>query len=192
MPVHELIVVDGGSTDQTLRILDEFHACYGNVKIIHDRGTRATARQKGIENVTTEWFVFVDSDVLLCRDWYKKASQFVAPDVGAVWGTEVWSTIKNRTVMKYFLLVTRKIFEIRGGTHDTLIRAHAVRGIHIPWNLHVFEDAFIKDYIEDHGYRVVACYDPFCMHFRPKSVWTFKGSLRVLVESLRIVRPRLL
>jgi hypothetical protein len=135
---------------------------------------------------------FVDSDVLLCRDWYKKASQFVAPDVGAVWGTEVWSTIQNRTVMKYFLLVTRKIFEIRGGTHDTLIRTQAVRGIHIPWNLHVFEDAFIKDYIEDHEYRVVACYDPFCMHFRPKSVWTFKGSLSVLVESLRVGRPSLL
>ena len=190
--VNRLIAVDGGSTDQTLPILADFGAKYGNVKVIMDRhGTRATARQKGIENVATEWFLFVDSDVVLCKNWYQKAQRQIDKDVGALWGIEVWSTIRNPKTLKLFLWVTRKIFDLRGGTHDTLIRSAAIGGIKIPWDLHVFEDAYIKDYITKKGYRVVACYDPFCIHFRPQTVWTLRGSLGVIVDSLRFGNPLL-
>jgi glycosyltransferase involved in cell wall biosynthesis len=192
VPVNKLIVVDGGSTDQTLHILDGFNASYGNVQIIVDRGTRATARQKGIENVTTPWFLFVDSDVVLCKDWYQKALRQVNADVGMVWGIEVWSTLQNLKALKLFLWVTRKIFDIRGGTHDTLVRTEAVRGIRIPWDLHVFEDAYIRDFIIKRGFSVVACYDPFCIHYRPKSVWTLKGSMNLVADALRFGSPVLL
>ncbi len=183
--VKQLIVVDGGSSDRTLEILSNFHSRYGNVKVIHDRGTRATARQKGIENVTSDWFIFVDSDVVLCREWYRKAFQHVSSNVGAVWGIEVWSTLQNPRALKLFLMVTRKIFELRGGTHDTLVRTEVVKDIRIPWNLHVFEDAYIKDWITSKGYRIVAAYDPYCIHYRPESVWTLKGSLGLIVDALR-------
>lgn len=193
IPVAKLIAVDGGSTDKTLEILDQFNRRYGNVKVIMDRkGTRATARQKGIENVSADWFIFVDSDVVLCRDWYKKALQHVDSDVGAVWGIEVWSILQNRKALKMFLLVTRKIFDLRGGTHDTLIRKDAVRAIQIPRNLHVFEDAYIKDWIAQQGFRVVACYSPFCIHYRPNSVWTLRGSLGILADSLKYGSTRLI
>jgi glycosyltransferase involved in cell wall biosynthesis len=185
VPVKRLIVVDGGSTDQTLEILEEFNREFGNVKIIHDKGTRATARQKGIEAVTSDWFIFVDSDVVLCKDWYKKALAYVDKDVGMVWGIEVWSIIGNPRTLKLFLLVTRKIFDLRGGTHDTLIRTQAVKDIKVPWDLHVFEDAYIKDWVEKKGYRIVACYSPFCIHYRPDNVWTLRGSLGLIVDALR-------
>ena len=192
VPINNLIAVDGGSTDGTMQILNKFNSKYGNVKVIHDKGTRATARQKGIETVTAEWFIFVDSDVVLCKDWYRKAKAYVGSDVGAVWGIEVWSTIQNLETLKFFLWVTWKIFELRGGTHDTLVRTAAVRNIKIPWNLHVFEDAYIKDYITNKGYRIVACYSPFCIHYRPREVWTLKGSLSILVDSLRYGSPKLI
>ncbi len=191
VPVNGLIAVDGGSTDHTLQILAEFQARHGNVKVIPDRGTRATARQTGIENVKTDWFVFVDSDVVLCKDWYRKAQAYVDKDMGAVWGTEVWSTLHDQRALRMFLLLTRKIFEIRGGTHDTLIRTQAIRDIKIPWNLHVFEDAYIKDWITHKGYRVVACYVPFCIHYRPKAVWTLRDSLNIIADSLRYAHPTL-
>jgi glycosyltransferase involved in cell wall biosynthesis len=192
IPVARLIVVDGYSKDKTLTILGEFNQKYGNVTLIMDKGTRATARQKGIDTVETDWFVFVDSDVVLCRDWFKKAQKYVTDDVGAVWGIEVWSTIRNPKTLKLFLTTTRKIFDVRGGTHDTLIRREAVRDIKIPRNLHVFEDAYIKGWIEDKGYRVVACYNPFCIHYRPQTVWTFRGSLGLVAESFKIGSPWLI
>ena len=189
VPVAQLIVVDGYSTDDTLAILEGFNHKYCNVNILFDKGTRATARQKGIEAVKTAWFVFVDSDVVLCRDWFKKAQNYIAPDVGAVWGIEVWSTLKNPKTLKLFLVTTRKIFEVRGGTHDTLIQTNLVRDIKIPFDLHVFEDAYIKDWIEHKGYRVIACYSPFCIHYRPATVWTFRGSLGLVAESIKIGSP---
>jgi glycosyltransferase involved in cell wall biosynthesis len=192
VPVHRLIVVDGYSTDNTLTIVEKYSQIHHNVEIIFDRGTRASARQKGIMAVQTEWFMFLDSDVILCRDWFKKAAKNIDPFVGAIWGIEVWSTLKNPKMLKLFLVITRKVFEIRGGTHDTLIRSSIVKDIQIPNKLHVFEDTYIKDYITKKGYKVIACYNPFCIHFRSSSVWTFKGSLNLVTESLQLGSLRLI
>jgi glycosyltransferase involved in cell wall biosynthesis len=185
VPVNRLIVVDSDSKDNTLEILDEFQKKHGNVVVLQNKGTRATARLEGIHRVTTDWFMFVDSDVVLCDDWFEKASPYMKDDVGAIWGTEVWSTIRNPTMLKLFLWITRKIFEVRGGTHDTLVRLAGVKDIKIPGNLHVFEDAYIKEWLAKKGYKVIACYDPYCVHYRPESVWTFQGSLNIIVDAFR-------
>jgi len=192
VPVNQLIVVDGYSTDRTLEILRRFQKKHGNFLVIQDKGTRATARQKGIGQVKTEWFMFVDSDAVLCKDWFKKAQKHLGQNVGAVWGIEVWSTIQNPVMLKIFLWVTRKIFDLRGGTHDTLIRTSLVKDIEIPKILHVFEDAYIKDWITRKGFKIIACYDPYCVHFRPASVWTIRGSLNIIADAIRVGRLTLL
>ena len=192
VPVNQLLVVDGYSTDKTLQILDRFNDKYQNVKVTFDRGTRGTAREKGIRQVTTDWFMFVDSDVVVCQNWYKKALKHLDKTAGAVWGIEVWSTIQNLATLKMFLRVTRKIFDLRGGTHDTLIRTDLVKDIRIPRNLHVFEDSYIMDWISSKGYRVVACYNPYCIHYRPEDVWTLKGSLNIIADAVRFGSLRLL
>ena len=192
VPVNQLLVVDGYSTDKTLQILDRFNDKYQNVKVTFDRGTRGTAREKGIRQVTTDWFMFVDSDVVVCQNWYKKALKHLDKTAGAIWGIEVWSTIQNLATLKMFLRVTRKIFDLRGGTHDTLIRTDLVKDIRIPRNLHVFEDSYIMDWISSKGYRVVACYNPYCIHYRPEDVWTLKGSLNIIADAIRFGSLKLL
>ena len=188
IPVNNLIIVDGYSTDLTMNIVMEFKKKYDNILILKDFGTRATSRQKGIEKVKTDWFMFVDSDIVLCKKWYNKAKPFIKKNVGLIWGIEVWSTIRKNKTLRLFLLVTRKIFEIRGGTHDTLIRTELVKDIVIPQELHVFEDAYIKEWISKKGYLSIPCYSPFCIHFRPKEVWTIKGGLEIISESLKLGR----
>lgn len=184
VPVNRLIVVDGCSTDKTLEIVDRFRRSYGNVILIEDQGTRGSARQKGIEAVETEWFMFVDSDVVLCDQWFEKAEKYMEEDVGAIWGIEVWSVVRNPAFLKLFLQVTRKIFEIRGGTHDLLVRREAIEGIQIPKELHYFEDAYVKEWINKNGYKVIAKYDPYCIHYRPPTVWTMRGSIDISSEAL--------
>ena len=185
VPVNRIIVVDGYSTDKTLEIVREFQKKHKNILLIQDKGNRATARQKGIDQVKTEWFMFVDSDAVLCKDWFKKAEKYLDKNTGAIWGIEIWSTIQNPAILKIFLWVTHKIFDLRGGTHDTLICTRLVKDIEIPKMLHVFEDTYIKDWITQKGYKLIACYDPYCIHFRPAVVWTFKGSLDIILEALR-------
>jgi len=185
IPVNRLIIVDGYSKDSTLSIVEKFREKYGNVVLLMDNGTRGSARMKGIREVKTEWFVFVDSDVVLCDKWFEKAKNFVKDDVGGVWGIEIWEGIRNPIVLKLFLKTTWKIFDLRGGTHDLLVRREAIKDINIPRNLHVFEDTFIKEWIEKKGYKLVATYDPYCIHYRPPKVWTIKGSINILIENLR-------
>ncbi|MEM2971178.1 MAG: glycosyltransferase family A protein [Candidatus Bathyarchaeia archaeon] len=185
VPVNRLIIVDGYSTDSTLEIAERFREKYGNVVIKMDNGTRGSARMRGIGEVKTEWFVFVDSDVILCDRWYERAKKFVGDDVGAVWGIEIWEGIQNPATLKIFLKITKKIFELRGGTHDLLVRRKALEGITIPKNLHLFEDMFIKDWIQRRGYKIVATYNPYCMHCRPQEAWTIKGSIGILAENIR-------
>ncbi|RLI21105.1 hypothetical protein DRO54_04570 [Candidatus Bathyarchaeota archaeon] len=186
VPVNRLIVVDGYSTDKTVEIVEKFKRKYGNVILIQEGGTRGAAREKGIKEVITDWFMFVDSDVVLCDKWFEKARKYMEKDeVGAIWGIEVWHGMKNSKVLKLFLWITRKIFEIRGGTHDILIKLEAVKNMKIPKELHVFEDAYIKEWIAKQGYKIVACYNPYCIHYRPDSVWTLKGSLKLVSDYLK-------
>ncbi|MCJ7762020.1 glycosyltransferase family 2 protein, partial [Candidatus Bathyarchaeota archaeon] len=53
VPVNNLIVVDNYSTDKTLEILSEFEKKHRNIIVIQDKGTRATARNKGLRRVAT-------------------------------------------------------------------------------------------------------------------------------------------
>ncbi len=185
VPVNRLIVVDGHSTDKTLEIVRKFDKKYHNVVILSEKGTRGMARQKALALVETDWFMFVDSDVILCNDWFKKAKRLIKPDVGAIWGVEVWSVLKNVTVLKLFERITMKIFGKRGGTHDLLVRHEAVEGIRIPPNLHVYEDAYIKSWICRKGYKVLSTYEPYCIHYRPTIVWTLKKSVSLVANELK-------
>ncbi|HML02041.1 MAG TPA: glycosyltransferase family A protein [Candidatus Bathyarchaeia archaeon] len=185
VPVNQLIIVDGYSTDKTLDIVEKFEKKHHNVLLLQDMGWRGQARQIGIENVKTEWFMFVDSDAELCNGWFKKARAFVAPNVGAVWGIEVWSVMTNSKFLRLFLQITMSIFQTRGGTHDLLVRREAVREIKIPGSLHSYEDAFIKDWINSKGYDVVATYNPYCIHHRPSVVWNIKSGVNIAQTEIR-------
>jgi len=194
VPINRLIVVDGYSKDKTLEIIRKFNKKYHNVVLLSEKGTRGKARQKAIEAVTTKWFMFVDSDVTLCNGWFKKAKKFIKANVGAIWGIEVWSVLKNITVLKLFERITMKIFGKRGGTHDLLVRREAVKDIRIPSHLHVYEDAYIKAWICKKGYKVVSTYDPYCIHYRPPIVWSLRKSVSLVANELKfaIRYPQLL
>ena len=132
VPIKNLIIIDGFSTDRTLEILEKFNRKYGNVLLCQIEGSRAKARTEGIRKVSTEWFMFVDSDVLLCRDWFKKIKADLADGVGAVWGlnVDVLPNVSNKWFLKFQSMVAKRCFKLRGGMHDTLILHKAVEGIH--------------------------------------------------------------
>jgi glycosyltransferase involved in cell wall biosynthesis len=183
--VNNLIVVDGYSTDNTMQIVNEFHEKYGNVIFVQDRGTRGNARQKAMNIVKTDWFVFVDSDVVLSENWFSKVEKLMKDDVGAIWGIEIWSVLRRMKILKLFERITLKIFEKRGGTHDLLVRRKTVEDIKVPHYLHTYEDAYIKSWICKKGYKVIGVYEPYCIHFRPNAVWTIRQNLDVLVGDVK-------
>ena len=185
VPVKNLIVIDGYSTDKTFEILSRFNKKYGNIKIFQVNGSRAKARNEGIRQVSTDWFIFVDSDVVLCKDWFKKAQADMASGVGAIWGlnVDVIPNVTDKRILKLQSIVARECFNLRGGTHDILILRKAVEGIKIPDHLHTFEDAFIVQWILDHGYKVAVGSNIYCLHYKPPTNWNIKnGFSQAIVE----------
>jgi hypothetical protein len=123
--------------------------------------------------------MFVDSDVVLCRDWFKKAKVDLAEGMGAVWGlnVDVIPNIKNKRVLTLQSIVARKAFNLRGGMHDTMILRKAVEGLRIPEHLHTYEDAYIMQYIVSRGFKVAVGSVIYCLHYKPPSNWSLKNGL---------------
>lgn len=171
LPVNRLLVVDGGSTDDTLKLVQK----YPRVEVIDDlHGNRATARQKGIEAVETTWHIHVDSDVVLCKDWFRKAIPYMKPDVGAIWGVAIPKNKHVFNMAKSMAMLFRKdvidwIMQQqhlkRYLTHDTLIRTETVEDIKIPRELHMWEDHYIGNYIVSKGYKWIKTKKPYCIHY---------------------------
>lgn len=185
IPVKNLIVVDGFSTDSTLNIIGKFKEKYRNVKVYKTSGTRARAREIGISKVNTDWFVFVDSDLTLCRDWFKKAQKDLESNVGAVWGLniDIIPNIKEKWMIFLQGLIARQCFDLRGGMHDTLILTKAVKDLKIPSELHAFEDTFLVRHIKKQGYKAKIGDEIYCLHYKPPTNWSFQNMInQAIVE----------
>jgi glycosyltransferase involved in cell wall biosynthesis len=187
VPVKNLIVVDGFSTDGTLKIVNKINEEHGNITVLNENGSRAKAREKGLRQVRTEWFMFVDSDVILSRDWFRKAEKNIKTDVGAIWGMniDVIPNVKDKRFLKLQSLIARQCFNLRGGMHDTLIRRAAVEGIKIPEQLHTYEDAYIMNWIKEKGYKAVIGDDIYCLHFKPPGNWNLKNGISQAIVEFR-------
>jgi glycosyltransferase involved in cell wall biosynthesis len=194
VPVNRLIVIDAFSIDNTLEIFDEFDRSYGNIKIITEKSSRGKARERGIRAVETEWFMFVDSDVILCKDWFKKASRYIRKDVGAIWGIDIPGDVKSKFMKKMLQWIEARTFDIRGGCHDILIRYDAVKDIKIPSELHTLEDAFIKEWILAKNYRVIVSYASYCRHYKTmNNLLSKENRVSTVLElrNIKLVKERL-
>lgn len=85
----ELILVDDGSTDNSLSILQEYENHDSRIKVIHQNNEGpGIARNTGIINAIGDYIVFVDSDDRISEDYFdllsKKNEDVVFIDVDQV------------------------------------------------------------------------------------------------------------
>lgn len=71
--VRELIIIDGGSTDSTLKIADQCGATIINAR---EKG-RGPQLQEGASAAKSQWLLFLHADTELEDDWYYDASDFI-------------------------------------------------------------------------------------------------------------------
>lgn len=169
VPVNRLIVVDAYSSDNTLSILKD----YPKVIVVFDDGTRATARQKGIEMVETGWFMFLDGDVVLKEGWFEDVTSLIQPRVGAVQGRELPISEELDEIdeaitelkRKFGFPIKKTIFGWRAFMGDTLIKTEAIKDIQIPPWLHVYEDNYIQRHIVGKGFEWAETKKHVCLHY---------------------------
>lgn len=172
VPYSSIILVDDSSSLKTRESIINFAKKY-NKDIIIERSrlppnwskpTRAIARQTAIniffERFSNEWLMFLDDDVMLNAGWWEEASRYTTnPKVGLIWGIDYTPLWKDRitylarrgiSVKEYAISQFRK----RGGLHDTLLRRDAIKNLHIPPFLHVYEDLWVKLHVECNNWSI--------------------------------------
>ena len=134
----------------------------------------ARARQELMERVDTDWFAFVDDDVKLRPDWWSTVTGMIRPDVGGVEG--LWSYLAGdkrvddytRAMAVLAKLLRRESWRDRvdrAFTGDTLVRTEAIKNIRMP-NIPVWEDEYIRRWVESNGFRWLRTPHVICDHLR--------------------------
>ncbi|ADN49858.1 glycosyltransferase family 2 protein [Vulcanisaeta distributa] len=87
VPLNRLIVVDRYSSDGTVELIKEK---FPDALIIQTSASLGYARYIGIKFVETEWFAFIDSDVIVLPQWFRVLSGFMKHErIGAVEGSYI-------------------------------------------------------------------------------------------------------
>lgn len=181
VPINQLIVVDGNSNDNTVEIIQNV---FSNPKIIFSNHSLAQARKLGISYLETPWFAFIDSDVMVAKDWFKKLSKVITQKTGGIQGTDQYA---NRSLIRYdkwkknvwrkkithesfepFSIITQDSFKknrFRGLTHNTLIQTSCVRDWDPPTHLNVGEDHHLFLHVISKGYTWIVKNDVVCLHY---------------------------
>ncbi|MBO9398334.1 TIGR04283 family arsenosugar biosynthesis glycosyltransferase [Shimia sp. R9_2] len=128
--LRELIVVDGGSEDQTLAIADEVGA-----KIIRTTPSRGGQLRQGGELATGEWLLFVHADTVLSENWVEAVEARLGQPDKAGWFTLAfdtpgpagrfvagWANLRSRVFGLPYgdqaLLISRRLYGQLGGYDD--------------------------------------------------------------------------
>lgn len=84
---YEVILVNDGSTDNSGRICESYSTKYSCIKTIHKKnGGLSDARNKGVENASGEFILFIDSDDYIFKGALENIANtvFEAPEVDVV------------------------------------------------------------------------------------------------------------
>jgi glycosyltransferase involved in cell wall biosynthesis len=119
------------------------------------------ARNDLMNRAKTEWFLFLDDDIVVNKKWWKKISSCTSNDkIGAVNGFGLSKSFI--LIFLRHLLLLRGLKYQRGFTSNTLIRKKAVQGIKLTSRGRL-EDLELQNKIKAKGYQWKFCF-AYCWH----------------------------
>lgn len=147
----------------------EKHIPYGKIIFSNAIGF-ANARNELMKKVSTEYFLFIDDDIIVNRVWFNKLYNIMEKNlnVGAVNGFGLSdSFILN--CLRHILMLRTILFQ-RGFTSNTLIRTEAIKNIKLETEGRL-EDMELQQKIKKNGWRWKFCIT-YCKHKKDsRLVW---------------------
>ena len=70
----EIVIVDGGSTDRTVEIIDHYQKRFGGISLLREKCTRAKGRNLGVELARNNVVAITDAGCVADKNWLKNIS----------------------------------------------------------------------------------------------------------------------
>lgn len=139
IPVRKVIVVDGGSTDDTIKIASQ----YENIEIYHKpEHNLGQATQFGFRVAKTEWIAVIDSDIILKNGWYSQMSEHM----------NEFDAVEGCRIDHYRVKVVADLTRVKHGVFgQTLIRRKHLLNLNL--DLPQGEDVVTKYHFDQSGLR---------------------------------------
>lgn len=117
-----------------------------NRLIIIEGGALSEARKKAYDQVSTDWFVFLDDDILLGKGWWKTMTRYIDDETGAIGGmiSQAHPQLGPYTETVWMLRDPSKLGN--PGINNCLMRKEALKGYNPPkifWG----EDQILYQYV---------------------------------------------
>ena len=160
----EIVVVDGGSADDTRTIVEHYAQAHSNIRLLCDANAfPGRGRNLGAAAASNEWLAFTDAGVIPAKDWLAQLSIPVSNDasIDVVYGG--WQPVTDTffeecAAIAYAQVPTKE-------SHETFVAARAVfssimrRSVWqqvngFPEDLRSAEDIVFMNRIGDGGFRV--------------------------------------
>ena len=197
-PPDEIVITDGGSTDATPHIIEEYIRRGAPVRLIRaGAALPGRGRNLGAAQASYEWLAFTDAGIRLENDWLEKLIAKAEEDesIDVVYGS--WQPVTDTFFKQCAAIAYVPPPSIRDGIMirprfiaSTLLRRDAWRVVNgFPEDLRSAEDLIFMDRVESAGYRFV--HEPRAVvhwDLRPTLGATFK---RFLIYSRNNIRAGL-